>query len=471
MYPLILYCFLFPLFLLANENPMISSSLEYFKQHEPQLFRFWPQLTIEQQKVLENQLQSIDLSILEKQKQLIANPLSHAVRSFESFDDFAFSGNEEDRLNGQRLIEEGRVGCLILAGGQGTRLRYSGPKGTYPISVVKQKTLFQLCTEKVAAASRLAGRLLNLAIMTSPENEEETRLFFQSHAYFGLSSSQVFFFVQSSLPFLDAQGHLFLKSPYQLSTGADGNGCSLTCFVQSGIWEEWRRQGVEYLNLILVDNPLADPFDAELVGFLARQEGEVVIKCTEKKEEKEKVGLLVKQDERCKIVEYSEMEEKEKTARRPDGRLKHCCANLSLFCFSMPFIRRLADLHLPLPLHQAWKGGAYVDEEGNIRFSSEPFAWKFETFIFDWLHYAENVSALLYLREECFAPLKNWEGADSPEKVKAALQKRDRQVLESLTGLPAPSCPFELAADFYYPTPALREKWRGRSLITSYADP
>lgn len=466
-----IYCFLFPLFLLANENCMIISSLDYFKQHEPQLFRFWPQLTTEQQQALENQLQSIDLAALERQKQLIAKPSSFPAVSFESFDDFAFFGNTEDRLHGQRLIEEGRVGCLLLAGGQGTRLRYSGPKGTYPISVVKQKTLFQLCAERVAAASRLAKRPLNLAIMTSPENDEETRLFFQNHAYFGLSPSQVFFFVQSSLPLLDAKGQLFLKSPWQLSVGADGNGCSLTCFVRSGIWQDWHRRGIEYLNVILVDNPLADPFDVELIGFLARQGGEAVIKCTEKKDEKEKVGLLVKQEGRCKIVEYSEMEDKEKGARRPDGRLKHCCANLSLFCFSMSFIHRLTTLDLSLPLHQAWKGGNYVDEKGDSCFSSEPFAWKFETFIFDWLLYAEKVAALLYPREECFAPLKNFEGADSPEKVKAALQKRDKQIIEGLTGLPAPSFPFELAADFYYPTLSLQEKWRGRFIETSYVEP
>ncbi len=465
------YFLLFPLILLANENPMIASSLDYFRKEEPQLFRFWLELTPEQQQAFESQLQLLDLSILERQKEAIRKPLSPLAVSFDSFDDFSFSGNAEDHLRGQRLIEAGRVGCLVLAGGQGTRLRYSGPKGTYPISLIKQKTLFQLCAEKVVAASRLAGRPLNLAIMTSPENDAETRLFFKNQAYFGLSPSQVFFFIQSSLPLLDREGHLFLKSPEQLSMGADGNGCSLPCFVQSGIWEEWRRQGVEFLNVILVDNPLADPFDAELIGFLDRQGGEVVIKCTEKKEEKEKVGLLVKQEGRCKIVEYSEIEEKEKGARRSDGRLKHCCANLSLFCFSMSFIRQLADRPFSLPLHQAWKGGAYVDEQGETQLSSEPFCWKFETFIFDWLPLAKKVFALLYPREECFAPLKNWEGADSPEKVRAALQRRDKQILEELTGLPAPSFPFELAADFYYPSPALRKKWGGRFVTSPYVEP
>ena len=449
---------------------MSLSLLSYFWQHEPQIFRFWDRLTHKQKIAFENQVQGICLDILEKQKQLIQTPLACVESMFEPFNDFAFSGNLGHQLRGQQLIEQGRLGCLLLAGGQGTRLQYAGPKGTYPISVVKHKSLFQLCAEKVQAASRKAGRPLNLAIMNSLENDEEVCSFFHRHAFFGLNPSQVSFFVQGTLPLLDAQGHLFLQTPWQIATGANGNGYSLLCFAQSGILDQWIQQGIDYLHMILVDNPLADPFDAELLGFHQQQEAEITLKCTEKVEPNENVGLLVKQDGRCRVVEYSEISSQEKEQRRPDGRLKHCCANLSLFCFSLSFIQRIVSTHPSLPLHKTWKAAQYVDEKGSSHFSNQPIAWKFETFIFDWLIYAQKVAALIYPREECFAPLKNAKGADSPATVRAALQQADRKIIQALTGLPPPTFPFELAAEFYYPTPNLLLKWKGRPITTAYVD-
>lgn len=468
----IFYCLLLPNALCATEDMSITiPSCCYFWQQESQLFRFWSLLTKQQKIDFENQLNSIQLDVLKKQRQLIQDSKTSETESFEAFDDFAFSGNLDNQVQGQRLIEQGRLGCILLAGGQGTRLQYTRPKGTYPISLIKNKTLFQLCAEKVKAASQKAGRSLNLAIMTSPDNDKETRSFFQEHNFFGLNCSQVSFFVQNVLPLLDVNGHLFLQTPWKIATGADGNGHSLHCFAQSGILDEWIQQGIEYVHIILVDNPLADPFDAELLGFHQQQGVEITLKCTEKLSPDERVGLLVKQNDRCSVVEYSEISAKEKSERRLDGRLKHCCANLSLFCFSLSFIQRMVSENRFLPLHKAWKATQYVDEEGISHLSTQPIAWKFETFIFDWLMYTQKIAALIYPREECFAPLKNAKGIDSPELVREAIQKADRRVIQSITGLPSPDFPFELAAEFYYPTDELLLKWKGRSVTTSYVEP
>jgi UDP-N-acetylglucosamine/UDP-N-acetylgalactosamine diphosphorylase len=450
---------------------MMPDPLTYFKQNEPQLFRFWLSLTPPQQLALENQLKSLSIELLEKQKLLIINNLRKTDwAACDVFDDFAYAGNPQNQERGLSLIEQGKLGCLILAGGQGTRLQCSGPKGTYPLSVIKQKSLFQLCAEKVCAAGVLAGRPLSLAIMTSPDNDKETRLFFEEHHYFGLLPSQVSFFVQGTLPLLDATGHLFLSTPWQIVTGAEGNGESLLHFVRSGIWEKWSQQGIEYVHVVPVDNPLADPFDPELLGFHVERHLEVTLKCTEKTQPEEQVGVLVKQEGHTRVIEYTEMPETDKQARGADGHLTYCCANLSLFCFSLSFIQRLAHQHHTLPLHLAWKAAHFVDEKGQSHLSSTPRAWKFETFIFDWLEEAHHVAALLYPRNRCFAPLKNLTGPDSPETVRAALQQADRTQIEALTGLPPPNFPFELAASFHYPTPEIREKWKGRPVTTAYVE-
>lgn len=449
---------------------MPSLNLDYFKKHESPIFHYWSSLTIEQQTFFKNQLAKIDLETLNRQKQLLKESMD-STDTIEAFDEFVFSGNQENQLLGQQLIEQGRVGCLLLAGGQGTRLQFSGPKGTYPISVIKGKSLFQIYAEKVRAASVWANRLLYLAIMTSPDNDEETRDYFQQNDYFGLNPSQVSFFVQETLPLLDANGHLFLRTPSQISSGADGNGNTLFYFAQSGILDKWIQQGIEYVLINLVDNPLADPFDAELVGFHHQQKSEITLKCTEKILPEEKVGVLIKQHDRCRVVEYSEISPDEKNARREDGHLKHCCANLSLYCFSLSFFRRMISEKRSLSLHKAWKAARFVNERGVTQLSSQPMAWKFETFIFDWLIYARKVTAILYPREQTFAPLKNLKGPDSPESVQKSLQEMDKKIIQALTGLPAPDFPFELAADFYYPTSDLRSKWRGRTMTTSYVEP
>lgn len=448
-----------------------SSSLNYFRETEPQVFHFWDTLSENQKSKLANQLKKINLVALEKQKQLIKENLISSVESIETFNDFEFSGNVENQKKGQRLIEKGELGCLVLAGGQGTRLKYHGPKGKFPISVIKRKTLFQLCVEKVKAASLKAGRPLFLAIMTSPENDEETQSFFKDNHFFGLDSAQISFFMQDTLPFLNSNGKLFLFNNHQISTGSDGNGHCFHCFARSGIMDRWIQHGVKYLHVVLIDNPLADPFDAELLGFHLSKEAEITLKCTEKVNPKERVGLLVKQNDHCNVVEYSEISDKEKEERRPDGRLKHCCANLSLFCFSLSFIKSMTDSDIMLPLHRAWKAAKYIDNEGIVHSPSEPNAWKFETFIFDWLVHAEKVSALIYPREECFAPLKSASGADTADDVKAALQKSDRRVIQQITGLQPPEFPFELAAEFYYPTEELKLKWKGRPITEQYVEP
>lgn len=444
---------------------------ELFKNEE-QLLRFWDQLSTTEQESLAAQMTQIDRQRLQEQKKLIQDSpaLSLKQQTIEPFEELALSGNRENQLLGADLLKKGAVGCLVLAGGEGSRLRFEGPKGCYPISLIKHKSLFQLCAEKVLSASRLYGRPLQIAFMTSPDNVLETREFFKKNDYFGLDPSQISFFIQGVLPFLDEKGKLFLKSPTQIAKGAAGNGELLQHIATSGLLSRWQELGIQYLNVILIDNPLADPFDAEFAGFHHANAAEISLKCTEKLKPEEKVGVLVKIDNRCTVLEYSELPENEKNKAGSDGRLLHRCANLSLFCFSLSFIQKMQAEKRSLPLHQAWKATAAVDERGNSHQSLVPIAWKFETFIFDWLAYAAKTAAILYPRELCFAPLKNAEGIDSPETVRKSLQERDRAIILLLTGLPPPDFPFELSADFYYPTAEMREQWKGRKISTHYVD-
>lgn len=447
------------------------SFLRWMKQHmnydtalaklssigQAHLMDYWFQLADDEKYFLLQQIEDLDSDIFTKQQAILKNPPSHPPSSFEPFLNFAAAGSAADIKLGKEFIEQGRMGCLIVAGGQGTRLQLNGPKGLFPISNIRKKSLFQLFAEKIVAAGKQVHRPLNAAIMTSPLNHGLTVTYFEAHSQFGLRNRQLDFFMQNMLPFLDDNGNLFLEKPDTIAQGPDGNGSALHNFWKQGIASKWKEQGIEYLNFVMIDNPLADPFDAELLGFHIRNKNDITVKCTFKTHADEKVGVLVKQEGKVKVIEYSEMPESERKKTTSDGSLKHACANISLFCISLSFIEKMCSQRMPLPLHPAYKAAPSLENKNQM-------AWKFEHFIFDILPLADKVQALLYPREKCFAPLKNLSGADTPSSVQAALQLRDQQVYEELFDKQAPAEPFELAQDFYYPVPSYIEVWKNKPL-------
>lgn len=342
------------------------------------------------------------------------------------------AGNPDDIALGRGLIASGKVGCIVLAGGDGSRLGWDGPKGTYPLSLVRQKTLFEMLQENVTAACSLFERPLPLAIMTSPLNEEITKKAFANY------SGDVDFFTQRMSPILDQN-----KNPLS-EKRPNGNGEVLKQFYESGLFAKWKAAGVEYLNLILIDNPLADPFDPNLIGLQAKKGADVALKAIERTNPDEKVGVIGERDGKLQIVEYAE---------NPPANWN--LANTSLFSFHIDFVQKTKEESLPLHLAKKFLGKEII--------------YKQEYFIFDLLPFAENPQVVLYQREETFAPLKSREDVGA---VQRALLNRDKKRYAKIAGTEPIDGIFELAAPFHYPTKELHEKWSGKPLPnTSYIEP
>jgi UDP-N-acetylglucosamine/UDP-N-acetylgalactosamine diphosphorylase len=392
-------------------------------------------------------LKKYGLKTLLEQRALIDK--EHSLDSFAPLEQVERVGDAAREAKGWELIAQGKVGCLVLAGGQGTRLAHTGPKGTIAVGPLTAKSLFERLAERVLWAGRKAQRDLPLAVMTSPLNEAETKDHFKEHAHYGLQNLS--FFTQSTLPFLDSQGNWFLESPGLLAEGPDGNGNALVRFYSSGLWAEWRAQGVELLNVIFVDNPLADPFDAEFIAFAAHQNLDIAMKVIERGTLDEKMGITALQRGALRVVEYSEF--------APAASSGYLYATPGQFCYSMDFIRSLADKGIWPKWHLAHK---WADNLGK----SIP-VYKYETFQFDLLEFTSKSAALLYPKEHCYAPLKNREGDKSIETVRTALLRWDKEVYSALSGLPAPDFSFELEAAFYYPTEELKARMKGRVLPQS----
>ena len=426
----------------------IQKKLQSIQQ--PQLLASWEELSLYQQQRLLEQLSQIQEETLIAQQKTLSSSLE-SFSSLEPFKDYEWVGNKSYLEQGEQLIKKGKVGCLLIAGGQGTRLGFEGPKGCYPISFFHHKTLFQIFVEKLKAASHQAGVPLKMAIMTSPLNHHQTVSYFEENQYFGCQK-QISFFSQSMLPFLTPQGNLFLESEDTLAQGPDGNGSALTAFWKSNLGPQWLKDGIEILNFILIDNPLGDPFDKELIGFHEFHQNEISIKSIEKDDPTEKVGVLVKKDKQIEVIEYSELPLSLAKARDSDQKLTYRCANISNFCWNMQFIEKK---HLSeLPLHKCLKPAKYWPPA-----AEQSEAWKFEYFIFDWLKFSNKVKALIYPRFGTFSPLKNSQGLNSVAQVQQDMMTYDKFVLENITKIPILVPQIEIDAQFHYPTLDLLKKW------------
>ncbi len=428
---------------------------QLIEMQQEHILSYWEELTEPKKAELTEQIASLNFDTIKILQKVLLARQTPKPREYSSPQTPHPSGKEENIERGRKVLSEGKAGCLIMAGGMGTRLKIDGPKGIFPVTLSK-KSLFQLFSERTLAASRLYGHKLQLAIMTSPLNDRETRFFFQTNNYFGLDPEQVDFFIQQDLPFLDQEGNMFLDTKWHIAEGPNGNGECLKEFYRSGIWDKWKERGIEYLNLVLIDNPLADPFDAELIGTHDRFGCDILVKAVNRQDPDEKVGVIVKIGDNIHVLEYSEIDGKDK------GRIEEFpLANLSLFSVSLNFIEKIKDLKLPL--HKAFKSVPYLNDEGGIVKPPAPNAWKFETFIFDIFPHG-LVELAVYPREECFAPLKNNTGSSSPETVLVSLQEYDRLVYEKISGLRAPNRLFELDPAFYYPTDRLLKEWERKPL-------
>ena len=410
------------------------------------------------------QLKKFDAGLLQNQRNLLLQN-KNIADGFKPLEKCESAGNAENIRIGEALISSGKVGCIILAGGQGTRLGSKGLKGAFPVAPVTGKSLFQLFFERAAAVVRKAQAALPIAVMTSSLNHKETEAFFSKHNWFGYLPGNVDLFQQKTLPFIDDRGNWLLEAPGRLAEGPDGNGNVLKEFFLSGIWERWQRRGIQYVNVIVVDNALADPFDAELCGFQERSGAEVVLKGVERRSADEKMGIIVEKQGKVQVVEYSELADQAFSQRHDDGSLRYCLANTSLFSFHMDFVRRIAlDPQAALPWHLARKKANVLLGTAKGLFQEEVMIWKCETFIFDLLAYAKHSAVLFCPRELCYAPLKNASGEKSLKAVHDALLAFDREIFKKISGTTPPERPFELAPAFYYPSEVLLKQWKGRPL-------
>ena len=391
--------------------------------NQSHLLAFHDKLDPQQQHALLEQIAAIDFDVLDGliEKFVLNNPRFELPGDIQPPEivparpaDSAVAAHDEASKRGEKLIAEGKVAAFVVAGGQGTRLGYEGPKGCLEATPVAKKPLFQLLAEQILAAGQRGGKPIPWYVMTSPFNDVATRAFFRRHDNFGLGADDVFFLRQGTMPTVGSDGRALLAEEGVVATNPNGHGGCLPALRNSGALEDMARRGVEIISYFQVDNPLVRCIDPLFIGLHELAGAEMSAKAVAKRDPLEGLGSFGLIDGKVTVIEYSDMPEDLARSTGPDGRLKFSAGSIAIHLLSREFVERLTETgQCRLPLHRAEKKVAHIADDGRRVSPVEPNAVKLEMFVFDAMPLARQTVILETRRSEEFSPIKNAAGADS----------------------------------------------------------
>ena len=329
---------------------------------------------------------------------------------------------EEFQRLGEAILEKGEYAVVTMAGGQGTRLGHSGPKGTFKLDVYgKGKYLFEILAENLKEANQKYGKTIPWYIMTSKQNNNETIEFMEKHNFFGYDKHSVRFFAQSELPLVDVDGKLLIGKDMKIEEASDGNGGTYASLRASGCLAEMKEKGIKWVFIGGVDNALLKMADTILLGMAIEKKVQIASKSIVKTNPHERVGVFAKMNGHPKVIEYSEMPDKMAEEVDENGKLEYGEAHIMCNLYTIEAIEKISKE--TLIYHSAFKKNSYIDENGKEVIPQKENSYKFESFIFDAFELFDDIAILRGKREDDFAPVKNKDGDDSPKTAKELYEK------------------------------------------------
>ncbi len=391
------------------------------------ILRFWDKLSDAEREALRAQVASLDTNALARMRKVLkekgkaaapSSPMepAPAIELTDPTERAAAIARGEDELR------SGRVAVVLVAGGQGSRLGFDGPKGAFPIGPITGAPLFHFHARKILAISRRYETTVPFYVMTSEVNDAATRKCFEEHGYFGLDKADVFFFRQGVWPAMDKSGKIILDAPGHIFMSPDGHGGILSALSSSGAIADMQRRSISTVFYFQVDNPLVDIADPAFIGLHLLLKSDISIKVCAKRDPQEGLGMMVVRDGHYEMVEYTELTEEQKNMRTDSGDLYYKYGSVAIHVFDFAFLKR--ETSAALPLHIAHKKIPTCDNDGNVVKPTEPNGFKFEKFVFDVIPDAGRAIDVVFDRAEEFSPVKNSEGNDSPATCRRDMQRK-----------------------------------------------
>lgn len=451
------------------------------KSDQTHLLADWDNLTPDQRTALTSDIQATDLAYVissyDVSKTVAAESKTHPqpLQDVTKLKDLTEDNRTSWMQSGLKLIAEGKVAVLLLAGGQGTRLGSSAPKGCYDIGLPSHKSLFQLQAERLIRVQQLAADAIygkdsairhpiRWYIMTSPSTDAPTQDHFTKHQHFGLDPSQLFFFQQGQLPCLTPEGKVIMASSHRLASAPDGNGGVYLALAKSGALADMQTHGVEAVDCFAVDNALIKSADPLFIGHCHSQQTECGARVVAKAYPEEKVGVFARRGAHVEVVEYSEMDPQEAASVDPGtGELRYAWSNVCMHFFTTHFLVSMAD--------RLQQQGRYHIAHKKIPSKDGPVQGvKLELFIFDTFPMAQRVSLMEVARGSEFAPVKNAPGSasDSPDTARQAILSLHQRWVEEAGGSVAAPEGVEVSPLVSYAGEGLFELCSGKTFQKSF---
>lgn len=401
---------------------------------------FWDKLTGDEQAALLAQIATLDFAAIGRMQTILETAHQAAAKAapFEPAPVEVLEGTARQTYfeRGEALLRAGKVGVLLVAGGQGSRLGFDGPKGAYAIGPISNRSLFYFHARKILAFDQIYNTRIPFYIMTSETNDAATRQHFEENDFFGLPQEDIFFFKQGMWPALSPEGKIILDKPGHIFMSPDGHGGTLSALDRSGAIADMEKRGITTIFFFQVDNPLVNIAAPAFLGLHDSKGVDMSIKVCLKRDAREGMGVVVKRSEQYAMVEYSELTPEQMERRNADGSLWLSYGSPAIHLFSLAFLRQ--EARRDMPLHLAHKKIAYVDAQGNIVKPEKPNGYKFEKFIFDVIPDAKTLLNQAFDRTDEFSPVKNATGEDSPETTQRDMQAKWRKWLEA-AGIQVPA--------------------------------
>lgn len=390
------------------------------KEDQTQVLRFVSDLSDPQKETLFDQISAVDFSMVREARKPQTQEKEALIEPLPTMTIDQIKAHQRDyRAIGRKELSEGKVAAVLLAGGQGTRLGYNGPKGTLNVGITKPLYLFQILLSNMEKNLEGTGRYMHLYIMTSDLNDQATRDFFSDHDFFGYPQEYIHFFRQEMAPALDADGHILLAAKDRLCLAPNGNGGWFRSLEHNGMIDQMKENGVEWLNVFSVDNVLQNIGDPVFIGATIANNRYAAAKVIAKASPEERVGAICLRDGRPSVVEYSELSDEMRYAKDENGQYLYNFGVTLNYLFHLQKTQEMAEKHLPI--HKAFKKISCLDREGNLVVPDAPNAYKLEYFIFDILQFFDSILSYEVIREDEFAPIKNKSGVDSLDTARALL--------------------------------------------------